>query len=89
MNITYRRTEDETESIANDYANRRNIITKVANEYGYPVIQLKELMGINKDNADKYFVLNDKVHFNTAGRSKIALCVIDQLKKSIKEGYIK
>lgn len=87
MNITYRQTEDEDESIAEDYANRRNIITQIADEYGYPVIQLKELMGVNSSNASQY--MSDKVHFNDAGKVKIATAVINQLKQSIQDGYIK
>ena len=87
MNITYRQTEDEDESIAEDYTNRRNIITQLANEYGYPVIQLKELMGVDKTNASQYMA--DKVHFKNAGYSKIAIAVINQLKQSIQDGYIK
>lgn len=86
MNITYRQTEDEEESIANDYENRRNIITQIANEYGYPVIQLKELMEVNSSNASQY--MSDKVHFNDAGKTKIAIAVINQLKQCIEEGYI-
>lgn len=87
MNITYRQTEDEDESVAEDYTNRRNIITQIANEYGYPVIQLKELMEVNSSNANQYMV--DKVHFNDAGKTKIAIAVINQLKQSIQDGYIK
>ena len=87
MNITYRQTEDEDESIAEDYANRRNIITQIADEYGYPVIQLKELMGVNSSNASQYMA--DKVHFNDDGKVKIATAVINQLKQSIQDGYIK
>ena len=86
MNITYRQTEDEVESIANDYENRRNIITQIANEYGYPVIQLKKLMGVNSSNASQY--MSDKVHFNNAGYTKIAIAVINQLKQCIEEGDI-
>ncbi len=87
MNITYRQTEDEDEEIAEDYENRRNIINDIAQEYGYPVIQLKELMGVDKTNASQYMV--DKVHFNNAGYTKIAIAVINQLKQSIQDGYIK
>ena len=87
MNLTYRQTEDEDESIEEDYTNRRNIITNLATEYGYPVIQLKELMGVNKTNASQY--MSDKVHFNNAGYTKIAIAVINQLKQSIQDGYIK
>ena len=87
MNLTYRQTEDEDESIAEDYTNRRNIITNLATEYGYTVIQLKELMGVNKTNASQY--MSDKVHFNDAGYTKIAIAVINQLKQSIQDGYIK
>ena len=87
MNITYRQTEDEEEYIATNYTNRRNIITQIANEYGYPVIQLKELMGVDKTNASQYMA--DKVHFNNAGNTKIAIAVINQLKQSIQDGYIK
>ena len=87
MNITYRQTEDEEEYIADNYAESRNIITRLANEYGYPVIQLKELMGVDKTNASQYMA--DKVHFNNAGYTKIAIAVINQLKQSIQEGYIK
>ena len=86
MNITHRQTEDEEEYIADNYTESRNIITRLANEYGYPVIQLKELMGVDKTNASQYMV--DKVHFNNAGYTKIAIAVINQLKQCIEEGYI-
>ena len=87
MNITYRQTEDEEEYIANNYTESRNIITRLANEYVYPVIQLKELMGVDSSNASQY--MSDGVHFNNAGYTKIAIAVINQLKQSIQDGYIR
>ena len=44
-------------------------------------------MGVDKTNASQYMV--DKVHFNNAGYTKIAIAVINQLKQSIQDGYIK
>lgn len=80
VNLPFRKVEDET------YQSRRDTIDRVAKEYNYPVIQLKELMKVDETNCDNYMA--DVVHWNNAGKTKMALCIIDKITEYISNGYL-
>ena len=61
------------------YNSYRDAIKNVCAEYGLTCIDLRQNMGVNAQNYSSY--MNDTTHFNTtAGRKKIAECVIAVLK---------
>lgn len=85
VNIPYR--QDENDEGKEYYSEWRNIITNLANEYNYPLIQMQELMGVNSQNATLYMA--DYVHWNERGKTIMANIIINKINECIKNGYIK
>ena len=57
----------------------RTSIEEIAKDYGYPLIKLKDEMGVNKLNHASFMA--DNIHWAEKGNERIAQLVIDMLKK--------
>lgn len=69
----------DTGASAETYEDYRQIIREIGHEYGFPIIDLKYKMMVNKNNYAE-FMNDDNIHYNTeAGRDRTAEAVIPYL----------
>lgn len=61
-----------------DYTTLRNTIKTISEDYGYPVVELRKLMGVNILNFETY--LADTVHYNETGYELMARCIAGVLR---------